>query len=191
MDECGLEVIATAHTANDVAETVLLNLARGAGLRGLAGIPPVRGRVVRPLIENRRTEILSYLTLLEQPYRADPTNLTPKYARNRVRLEVLPILEELHPGAAGNMARSAALLRDDLEALEVLAISAVLRRGHEVFVPLDKLGSLHTALQRLRVARFEGAQEEATEAFVAAAGLPAVQRGGRPLPHEAPLSRRG
>jgi len=151
MDECGLEVIATAHTANDVAETVLLNLARGAGLRGLAGIPPVRGRVVRPLIENRRTEILSYLTLLEQPYRADPTNLTPKYARNRVRLEVLPILEELHPGAAGNMARSAALLRDDLEALEVLAISAVLRRGHEVFVPLDKLGSLHTALQRLAV----------------------------------------
>lgn len=151
MDKCGLEVIATAHTADDVAETVLLNLARGSGLRGLSGIPPVRGRVVRPLIEIRRAEILAYLSLLEQPYRTDQTNLTPKYARNRVRLEVLPILEELYPGAAGNMARSAALLREDLEALEGPAVSAVLRCGHEVFVPLDRLGSLHSALQRLAV----------------------------------------
>lgn len=151
MDECGLEVIATAHTADDVAETVLLNLARGSGLRGLAGIPPIRGRVVRPLIENRRTEVIAYLSLLGQPYRTDSTNLTPKYARNRVRLEVLPVLEELYSGATGNMARSAALLRHDLEALEGVAANVVLRRGQEVFVPLEKLSSLHTALQRLAV----------------------------------------
>ena len=88
-DRLGLPSIATGHTADDVAETVLMNLARGAGLRGLAGIPPVRGRVQRPLIEVTRREVLDYLDGLDQPYRTDPTNLTGKYARNRVRLEVL------------------------------------------------------------------------------------------------------
>ena len=92
VDENGLSAIATGHTADDVAETVLLNLARGSGLGGLSGIPPVRGRVVRPLIENRRTEVLTYLSLLGQPYRTDPTNLEPKFARNRVRREILPVL---------------------------------------------------------------------------------------------------
>jgi tRNA(Ile)-lysidine synthase len=86
----GLGVIATAHTADDVAETVLMNLARGTGLRGLAGIPPVRGKIQRPLIGRTRSEVLDYLKELDQPYRTDPTNLTGKYARNRVRLEILP-----------------------------------------------------------------------------------------------------
>ncbi|HET7480789.1 MAG TPA: tRNA lysidine(34) synthetase TilS, partial [Rubrobacteraceae bacterium] len=114
----GLSVIVTGHTSDDVAETVLLNLSRGAGLRGLAGIPPIRGRLVRPLIERRRAEVLAYLKYLDQPYRTDPTNLTGKYARNRVRLEVLPVLEELYPGAGANIARAADLVRQDLDALE-------------------------------------------------------------------------
>src|SRR5215211_2625466 len=97
-DGLGLRTIAAGHTADDVAETVLMNLARGAGLRGLSGIPPVRGRLVRPLIERTRQEVLEYLESLDQPYRTDPTNLTGKYARNRVRLEILPLLEELNPG---------------------------------------------------------------------------------------------
>src|SRR5215216_4134153 len=104
----GLRAVATGHTADDVAETVLMNLARGTGLRGLAGIPPVRGRIERPLIGRTRQEILNYLNEIDQPYRTDPTNLTGKYARNRVRLEVLPVLEELYPGAAGNIARAPA-----------------------------------------------------------------------------------
>jgi tRNA(Ile)-lysidine synthase len=82
----GLGVIATGHTADDVAETVLMNLARGTGLRGLAGIPPVRGKVQRPLIGCTRREVLDYLRELDQPYRTDTTNLTCKYSRNRVRL---------------------------------------------------------------------------------------------------------
>lgn len=132
----GLTAIATGHTADDVAETVLMNLARGAGLRGLAGIPPARGRLARPLIEHRRTEVLAYLEHLGQDYRTDASNLTGKYARNRVRLEVLPVLEELYPGAGGNIARGAALLREDLEALENLAARSVVRRGEEIVVPL-------------------------------------------------------
>lgn len=136
----GLSAILTAHTADDAAETVLMNLARGAGLRGLAGIPPRRGLVGRPLIETRRADVLAYLAHLNQPYRTDPTNLRPKYARNRVRLEVLPVLEELYPGAAANVARAAALLREDLEALEGLAGGMVLMRGgEEAVVPLRGL----------------------------------------------------
>ena len=152
-DEEGLSTIATGHTADDVAETVLLNLARGSGLRGLSGIPPVRGRVVRPLIENRRADVLTYLSLLAQPYRMDSTNLTPKYARNRVRLEVLPVLEELYPGAGGNIARAASLLREDLVDLEDLVTGLIRRRGEEVVVPLGELWKMSPALRRHAVRR--------------------------------------
>src|SRR5215207_4169797 len=147
-DGLGLQTIAAGHTADDVAETVLLNLARGAGLRGLSGIPPVRGRLVRPLIRHRGSDVLRYLEHLGQPYRTDPTNLAPKYARNRVRLEVLPILEELYPGASGNIARGAALLREDLEVLEGFVAGIVHQRGGEVVVPLAELRALPSALRR-------------------------------------------
>jgi tRNA(Ile)-lysidine synthase len=144
----GLRVVATGHTADDVAETVLMNLARGTGLRGLAGIPPVRGRIQRPLIGRTRREVLDYLKELDQPYRTDPTNLTGKYARNRVRLEVLPVLEELYPAAASNIARGASLVREDLEVLEELATGTVERRGEEVVLPLDGLMKLRPSLRR-------------------------------------------
>jgi tRNA(Ile)-lysidine synthase len=147
-DGMGLEVVATGHTADDVAETVLMNLARGTGLRGLAGIPPVRGKVQRPLIGCTRREILDYLEELDQPYRTDPTNLTGKYARNRVRLEVLPVLEELYPAAAGNIARAAVLVREDLEILEDLATGTVEARGEEAVLPLDELMELRPSLRR-------------------------------------------
>jgi tRNA(Ile)-lysidine synthase len=152
-DELGLQAIAVGHTADDAAETVLMNLARGTGLRGLAGIPPVRGRLIRPLIGRTRREILEYLASLDQPYRIDPTNLTGKYARNRVRLEVLPVLEELYPGAARNLARGAALAREDLEVLEDLAAEAIERRGEEVVLPLGKLSGLRPPLRRYAVRR--------------------------------------
>jgi tRNA(Ile)-lysidine synthase len=149
----GLSVITTGHTADDVAETVLMNLARGAGLRGLSGIPPVRGRVVRPLIECRRQEVLRYLEQLNQPYRIDSSNLTPKYTRNRIRLEVLPILEELYPGAGGNIAQGASRLRDDLEVLEGLISGVVHQRAGEAVVPLAALMEMPVALRRHAVRR--------------------------------------
>src|SRR5918992_3609001 len=152
-DELGLQAIAVGHTADDVAETVLMNLARGTGLRGLAGIAPVRGRVVRPLIRHRRREVLNYLKYLNQAYRTDPTNLTGKYARNRVRLEVLPVLEELYPGATSNIARGASLAREDLEVLEGLAAGVVHQRGSEIVVLLDDLRKMPPALQRHAVRR--------------------------------------
>jgi tRNA(Ile)-lysidine synthase len=146
--EMGLGVIATGHTADDVTETVLMNLARGTGLRGLAGIPPVRGKVQRPLIGCTRREVLDYLKELDQPYRTDPTNLIGKYARNRIRLEILPILEELYPEAAGNIARAASLVREDIEMLEELASGTVEMRGEEVVLPLAGLMNLRPPLRR-------------------------------------------
>src|SRR5215204_1152046 len=144
----GLRVVATGHTADDVAETVLMNLARGTGLRGLTGIPPVRGGIQRPLLGRTRREILNYLEEIDQPYRTDPTNVTGKYARNRVRLEVLPVLEELYPAAASNIARAASLVREDLEILEEIATGTVERRGEEVVLPLDGLMKLRPSLRR-------------------------------------------
>src|SRR5919107_1134955 len=144
----GLEVIATGHTADDVAETVLMNLARGTGLRGLAGIPPIRGKIQRPLIGCTRREILDYLREIDQPYRTDPTNLRGKYARNRVRLEVLPVLEELYPAATGNIARAASLVREELEILEELATGTLQLRGEEAVLPLSELLNLRPALRR-------------------------------------------
>ncbi|HEV2093972.1 MAG TPA: tRNA lysidine(34) synthetase TilS [Rubrobacter sp.] len=149
----GIGVVATGHTADDVAETVILNLSRGAGLGGLASIPPARDGLVRPLLDRTRREVLRYLSDLDQPYRTDPTNLSGKYARNRVRLEVLPLLEELHPGAAANLARTASLAREDLEALEALADAALEARGAEVLVSRETLLSLSPALRRHAVRR--------------------------------------
>lgn len=149
----GIGVVATGHTADDVAETAVLNLSRGAGLRGLSSIPPARGGLVRPLIDRTRREVLLYLADLGQPYRTDPSNLTGKYARNRVRLEVLPVLEDLYPGATANLARAASLAREDLEALETLADAAIERRGAEVVLPRRALLALPAALRRHAVRR--------------------------------------
>jgi tRNA(Ile)-lysidine synthase len=149
----GLGVVATGHTADDVAETVILNLSRGAGLRGLASIPPTREGLVRPLIDRTRREVLAYLSRLDQPYRTDPTNLSAKYARNRVRLEVLTVLEELHPGAAANLARAASLAREDLEVLEELAEASLETRDAEVVLTRGALHALPPALRRHAVRR--------------------------------------
>lgn len=144
--EVGASTIATGHTADDVAETVLMNLARGTGLRGLAGVPPVREGISRPLIVASRAEILEYLDAVGQGYRTDPTNALPKYSRNRVRNEVMPVLEELYPGAGANVSRSAGLVREDLDALEELAARAVSRCGDELVIPSKE--ELHAALRR-------------------------------------------
>src|SRR5262245_32292513 len=94
----GARYVATAHTADDQVETVLLNILRGTGLAGLAGIPRVRPlaeatTLIRPLLGVSRGEILGYLASLDQPFREDASNRNLEYTRNRVRHELLPLLE--------------------------------------------------------------------------------------------------
>ncbi|MGI8649633.1 MAG: tRNA lysidine(34) synthetase TilS [Rubrobacter sp.] len=149
----GCTSIATGHNAGDVGETLLMNLARGAGTRGAAAIPVVSGEVVRPLITATRDEILAYLKEIGQPYRTDASNLEGKYSRNRVRQEVIPALESLYPGASRNLTRAATLFRKDLEVLEELASRAVVHAGDgETVIEMEKL--IHPGLlgHALRVA---------------------------------------
>lgn len=113
--------IATGHTRTDQAETILLRLLRGAGSRGLAGIPPRRGMIVRPLIDRSRAEVLGFLADRGLAWREDPTNASPRYARNRVRHELVPVLLRLAPAAERAIARTADLLRSDDRALAARA----------------------------------------------------------------------
>jgi tRNA(Ile)-lysidine synthase len=116
--ERGLERVATGHTASDQAETVLMRLARGAGVDGLAGIAPLRpiedGVVlVRPLLDVTREDVLAYCAEREIPYRLDATNADPTFTRAFIRQEVIPRLERAVPGTTRNLARAASLAADD------------------------------------------------------------------------------
>ncbi len=125
-------LIATAHTADDVAETMLLRMARGSGLRGLRGIPARRGRIIRPLLDARRRDLRAALDEAGIAYLLDPTNDDPTAAaRNLVRAEVLPALERLNPRAVEAFQRLARLAADDDEALDAIAAAELARRRTE------------------------------------------------------------
>ena len=115
------DCIATAHNAEDNGETLLLHLARGTGLAGLCGIPPVRGRVIRPLLSVSRREIEAYLASIDQPYVNDSTNGDVDYSRNRIRARVMPELAAINPGFIRAAERTARLLSEDEALLEELA----------------------------------------------------------------------
>ena len=104
--------IAVAHNENDDAETVLFHMARGTGLRGLGGITPVRGNIIRPLLCLSRAEIEAYLREKGQGYRTDSTNLLTIYARNKIRHEVLPALEAVNGKAVSHIAKSSHMLTE-------------------------------------------------------------------------------
>lgn len=149
--------IAVAHTRDDQAETVLLRLLRGAGTRGLRGILPVRGVVVRPLLEAGREELRRYLAGRGQTWREDVTNADVGHVRNRIRHELLPLLSaQYRPSVSRVLARSADVALEDDRYLEYLAdgvASHVLTvKDGAAHVALPALRVLPTALQR-RVAR--------------------------------------
>lgn len=104
--------VATAHTLSDNAETVLFHAIRGAGPRGLAGIPPVRGPFIRPLLEASRAEVEAYCLLQGLTFRNDATNEDTGFTRNRLRLDVMPRLEQAHSGAAQSLGRLAGDMRE-------------------------------------------------------------------------------
>ena len=115
--------IATAHTANDNAETVLMHLVRGTGLKGLGGITPVNGNVVRPLLSVTRAEILAFLEQYHISYITDSSNDTDQFLRNRLRHNVIPLLQQENPSLAQNLSAMALRLRQDEEALSDIVVS--------------------------------------------------------------------
>ena len=126
--QAGATLIATAHTADDNAETVLLHLIRGSGLQGLTGIRPRQGRLVRPLLTTTRREIEDYLELYHIPHVEDSTNQDDAYTRNQVRHQVIPLLDEINPWFVPRMADTIRYLRSDNDYLSAQA-AAVARRA--------------------------------------------------------------
>ncbi len=117
--EAGAPYIATGHHADDQAETVLMRLLRGAGTRGLAGIPPCNEEYIRPLLQVWRSEIDAYLRDNNLPYRLDASNASPEHLRNRLRHQLLPLLEaDYAPRLRERLAHLADIARADNAALE-------------------------------------------------------------------------
>ena len=143
----GADRIAVGHTADDQAETVLMRLLEGAGVRGLAGIPPVRGRIIRPLIDLHRAALETELERAALSWVEDPTNRDPKFLRNRIRHELLPLLADSYsPEIASTLTRVSALARDTVAALDRAAEIELERLGTfgtgDVTLPLGPLRTL-------------------------------------------------
>ena len=145
-ERLGCELIATAHTADDNAETLLMNLCRGAGATGLSGIPPVRGKLVRPLLGCTRREIEAYLAEHAVPHVEDSSNESDDYRRNRLRHQVLPVLRELNPRFVQAAGRTASLLREDNECLNAQAEEFLRLYSDGESLPLSELLKLHRAI---------------------------------------------
>ncbi len=153
-DKVGANRIAVGQNRDDQAETILLNLLRGAGAEGLAGMDPGRDSIViRPLLAVPRSEIEAYCASLGLTPRIDATNSEPIYRRNRIRLQLLPLLErEYNANIREGLVRTAALLRDEQDYLSRLTrarlseISQVLPPG--IALDLDALAGEHRAMQR-------------------------------------------
>ncbi len=118
--DIGAEAICVAHHQDDTVETVLLNLVRGTGLRGLTGIQPRNGAILRPLLCVTRTEIEAYLATKQQDYVTDSTNLETDFVRNKIRLQVVPLLRQLNPAVSENIVRTVEHLTEAQKVLDAV-----------------------------------------------------------------------
>lgn len=164
--ETGAAAVFTGHTADDQTETVLLALLRGSGLRGIAGMetidrfPPMpdtpatpRVPLVRPLLTTTRADVETYLRARRLRPRRDPTNVSPEFLRNRVRAELVPLLEDLRPGASEAVRRAARAAHEALEFLQGKAEEtwpSITRKEKDVlFLRLEPFSRLPAALRTL------------------------------------------
>lgn len=145
-----LGFVATAHNADDNLETLLLNLLRGSGTRGLAGIPPIRGNIIRPLLYIKKSDILSALSELGVDHITDSTNFDTDIKRNFIRNKIVPLLEEVAKDPQISATRAAKCLRFDADALDDVAASAlseILCVGeHECYIDRRRLSEIPEAI---------------------------------------------
>lgn len=168
--------IATAHNADDNAETMLLNLCRGAGTAGLRGIPPLRGRIVRPLLHCTREEIEDYLREHGLSHVEDSSNADDAFRRNLLRHQVLPVLRQLNPQVSKAALRTAELLREDEDCLDALAADFLQNFDDGESLPIRELLALHRAvssrvLRRIAPGSLEREHVDAVLRFCAGEGL--------------------
>ncbi|MDO5400525.1 MAG: tRNA lysidine(34) synthetase TilS [Eubacteriales bacterium] len=139
--------IATAHTADDNAETVLMHLIRGTGLKGLGGIAPVQGRFLRPMLNVTRREVEAFLEEYHLPHVEDSTNASDIFLRNRIRRHVMPLLKAENPKLAENLSRMAQRLREEEEFLADQA-------AFETLPPVSQLRTMPKAKRNRMLADF-------------------------------------
>ena len=139
--------IATAHTADDNAETLLMHLLRGSGLRGLGGITPVSEGMIRPLLDVTRAEVEDYIAENWLPCVTDSSNATDQFLRNRLRHGVMPLLKQENPRLAVSLSAAAQRLRQDEELLQTLA-------GELDGADVPAMRTAHPALRRRALERF-------------------------------------
>ena len=183
--DLGANVIAVAHHMDDQAESMLLHLFRGSGLTGLVGMRPRRGNVVRPLLCVRRLDIEAYLSENGLAYRTDATNFQRGAARNRIRLDVIPYLQEnFNPAVVDSLCASAELFRRDEDFLDTLARSALAEAHTEAGYDRHKLASqsLPILTRALRIALFEAAPPPTWTASTLSGSSPCSRRKPEPTP---------
>ena len=150
MKKQGIPTLATAHNADDNLETVIFNMLRGAGTKGLSGIPPIRdvkgGRLVRPLIYASKSEILDFAKDHGIEYVTDSTNADTDYTRNHIRANIVPAMREIVPSPEDAAAKLSESLRADERFIERCADELILREGIEKSVPAKLLCSHDEAL---------------------------------------------
>lgn len=110
--DIGAEEVCVAHHRDDAVETLLMNLIRGTGIHGLTGVRPRNGHIVRPLLCVSHAELVSYLDSVGQKYVTDSSNLVPDVVRNKIRLQVLPLLQQINPAASENIAKTAVRMEE-------------------------------------------------------------------------------
>jgi tRNA(Ile)-lysidine synthase len=125
--EAGANAIALGHNLDDQVETFLMHILRGSGPRGLSGIPPARGNIIRPLIETERKEIEGYLDAEGISYVIDSSNLKDEYLRNRLRASIMPTLKEINPGIMETLERTMEILRDEDRYLEIQVTKTLMK----------------------------------------------------------------
>ena len=184
LDALATDVVALAHHRDDQAETVLVNLLRGTGAGGLEGMAWKRGRYVRPLLGVSRADLGAWAAHRGLLWRDDPTNLSDRFLRNRIRREVLPLLEDVREGAVEALARSATLAADQGALLDALIDADPQGRPGPDGLSADWLARAHPALARRAVHRAWAPISTAqADAVIAAAvhGEGRIEAGGRIL----------
>lgn len=144
--EYGCGFIATAHNADDNAETLIFNLTRGSGAFGLRGIPARRDNIIRPLLGVSRAEIERYLIENGIEHIEDSTNGSDDYSRNLIRHRVMPVLRQINPALADAAGRTAELLGRDEDCLSFLASEFIEKSFRDGSLPAKKLSALHPAI---------------------------------------------
>ena len=160
--------IATAHTADDNAETILMHLVRGTGLKGLGGIAPVNGNLIRPMLDITRAEVLEFLAEYSIPYVEDSSNSGDDFLRNRLRHHVMPLLKQENPSLPQNLSAMAHRLRQDEQALTAAAEKQYTDDVHQLRVmePAIRSRVLSKMLLCAGVKEPEGAHIAAMEKLV-------------------------